>query len=216
MFTHFFALLIGLLGISSCTSGPPKELSHDIQVTEVLVGAKQQEEYSSEPPVLDGTWKSPLPERAGNGRYSIRELRFFGPNWEMKYTLADSKSMSKPLFTYKATGTYQLQNSSRRIPGAYLIIYRFQKKNLEILVQDKKIRKEFGFDSCQGISSGENDISTHGCGLFPRISECQVDYDLIRQKENKLEIGDRYAEFTSCTEDKRPVAMGFTLEKEKE
>jgi len=80
----------------------------------------------------------------------------------------------------------------------------------------KKIRKEFGFDSCQGISSGENDISTHGCGLFPRISECQVDYDLIRQKENKLEIGDRYAEFTSCAEDKRPVAMGFTLEKQKE
>lgn len=216
--SHFNARLIALLlflpYFGACISSVKKEVSDDLQVTEVKIGG-QSIEYSSEPPQLIGNWKSANPDKAGNGRYSVRELKFTENGWEMKYSLSSNKSMSQTLFTYKASGTYQLQNPSKRIPGGYLIAYRFQKKSLEIQTKDKKTLKEFGFDECQNIGVGESDISSYGCGLFTRISECQVDYDLIRQHESQIELGDRYAEFTSCSEDKRPVALGFTLEKQK-
>lgn len=209
-----FVLTTSFLLLSACTAPIKQEISTELQVTEVQVGPKA-EEYSNEPPILDGTWKSPVPERAGNGRYSIRELKFNGTDWELKYTLADDKKMSKVLFIHKAKGIYFLQNASKRIPGTYLIGYRPKSKSLMIHIKDKKILKEFGFDECQMIGNSEFDISTNGCGLFAKIADCQTDFDLIRQHKNTIEIGDRYAEFNSCTEDKRPVALGFTLEKQK-
>ena len=208
-----FVFSMSFLLLSACTAPLKQELNAELQVTEVQVGPKA-EEYSPEPPILDGTWKSPSPERAGNGRYSVREFKFNGSSWELKYTLADDKKMSKVLFIHKAKGSFFLQNLSKRIPGTYLIGYRPQNKSLIISIKDKKILKEFGFDECQMIANSEFDISTNGCGLFAKIVDCQTDFDLIRQHKNTIEIGDRYAEFNSCTEDKRPVALGFTLEKQ--
>lgn len=206
-------LLLGaLVGIIGCANDPLPLPVQEVQIEEVKVGEKQIQ-YSSTPPILEGTWKTKVPDRAGNGRYSVREMSFKENTWDLKYTLADDNKMAKILFTYKAQGTFQLQNPSKRIPGVYLITYQFQKKTLQIATQDRKILKEFGFDSCKLTANQEANIDLTGCGIFPKISECKIDYDLVRQHQNKLEIGDRYAEFTNCSEDKRPVALGFTLEK---
>lgn len=217
-FPSFLSLSIvafcSLFLMSACETEPVREFDETLKVVDVKAGHAQQNiVYSDRPPVLDGKWKSIAPERAGNGRYAIREYSFQNKSWQMKYTLAEDKKMTKVLFEYAASGIFQIQNPSKRIPGAHLVYYRFQKKSLRVQTRDKKILKEYGFDSCPNLSSEETDIGTHGCGLFPRLSECLIDYDLVRQHQDRLELGDKFAEFSSCTEDKRPVALGFVLEK---
>ncbi len=167
------------------------------------------------PPTLAGLWKSEKPEPSGNGRYAVREFRFEGNRWELHYTLAADKKMSRILFEHRASGTFTLQKPSQRIAGAYLIVFQNLKKSLRIGHLEKVTEKELGFDVC-GIPNGqETDVSGRGCGVIMRVGECPEDFDLVRQESRSsgqyLYLGNRFDEFSSCTEDKRPVALGPIL-----
>ena len=167
------------------------------------------------PPNLLGSWRSEQPEPAGNGRYSVRELVFMGNRWTSTYTLASDREMKKILFVLKAKGLVNLQNPSKRLEATYLVAFRNLEKYLTLWPMDKVTQKELGFETCALNPGTEENISSRGCGIATRVTECPVDYDLIRQeqKDSKmyLSLGNRYAEMNSCSEDKRPVALGLPL-----
>jgi len=186
----------------------------DIKPTEVKA-AYQSDIKTIQPLQLSGVWKSEKPEPAGNGRYAVRELTFTGSRWDLTYTLASDKKMQNILFTHKASGALTVQSPSKRIPGAYLIVYGFNHKTLNIMTGDKVTLKELGFEGCSISLHQEVDITSKGCGIITRLGECPNDYDLLRQETRKdgefLSLGNKFAEFSACSEDKRPVALGVSL-----
>ncbi len=208
------------LALMACSSEHKPEsteaiaMPDDIPFTEVKSTNQSDSEVVS-PPRLAGVWRSEQPEPAGNGRYSVRELTFTGSRWDLVYTLAADKQMKNVLFTHKASGTMTIQNPSQRISGAYLVVYGFNQKTLNIMTTDKTTLKELGFDSCAISSRKEVDVSSKGCGIIPRVSECPKDYDLLLQETRKsgqyISIGNKFAEFSACSEDRRPVALGVSL-----
>lgn len=164
---------------------------------------------------LTGGWRSEKVEPSGNGRYAIREYVFMGNRWTSTYTLYADKNQRRTLFTLKAKGMFTVQNPSARIPGAYLIAFRNLEKYLRLENMEKPVQKELGFEYCNMKPGLEEDISSKGCGIAMRVTECPNDYDLIRQElkdgRQTLTLGNRFAEMSSCAEDKRPVALGLPL-----
>ncbi len=217
-----FVLIISTL--AGCSSGKKSEDSsrplvpEDLPLTEVKPIFHDNSKVV-EPPELSGLWRSERPEPAGNGRYAVRELKFIGARWSLTYTLAADKAMKNVLFTHKASGEVTNQSPSKRIPGAYLMTYRFNHKTLNIMATDKTTLKELGFDSCPISIRQDVDVTSQGCGIIARLSECPNDYELLRQETRKegsfISIGNKFAEFSSCSEDKRPVALGVSLIKVK-
>jgi len=209
----FSALISGCATNSSDEASKPM-VPQEVALTEVR-GAYQIDMTVIEPPQLDGTWRSEAPEPAGNGRYAVREFNIVGSRWEMTYSLASDRAMKNVLFTHKANGTLTLQSPSKRIPGAYLVVYGFNHKTLNVMTSDRTTLKELGFEGCSINPKQEVDISSRGCGIITRLNECPNDYDLLRQESRKsgmfLSIGNKFSEFSACSEDKRPVALGISL-----
>lgn len=195
---------------ASNTKTPEIQIPAEIPTTEITPKVELTDKPFS-PPKLLGKWKSESPERAGNGRYSTREYLFTENRWESTYTLASDKDMKNVLFIHRSGGSYFLQNPSKRIPGTYLISFKFNFKKLISLISDKNTLKDFGFENCGLIAHQETDIGTKGCGIIPRISECSTDFDLVKEESPLLLLGDRPAEMTNCSEDKRPYALGYRL-----
>ena len=200
--------------------------ANNLQPTEAVIGppssasglpAKAPEGQFVTPPNLTGAWISENPEPGGNGRYWRREYVFMGNRWTATYTMAADKAMHKTLFVLKANGMFNLQNPSHRIEGAYLVAFRNIEKYLKLEKMEKQTQKELGFESCNLRPGVEENISSSGCGIAMRVTECPTDYDLIRQEtmngKTLLVLGNRFAEMSSCAEDKRPVALGLPLVK---
>lgn len=214
-----------MLTLAACSSGEKATNgdsasinTEDVPFTEVK-SAYQNDIQVITPLQLSGVWRSEKPEPSGNGRYAVRELSFNGSRWEMTYTMAADKNMKEVLFTHKASGTLRIQSPSKRISGAYLISYGFNHKTLNIMTNDKITLKELGFETCSIPPKQDVDVTSRGCGIIPRVGECPNDYDLLRQENRKggefISLGNKFAEFSACSEDKRPVALGFSLIKVK-
>ena len=198
--------------------------ANNLQPTEAVIGSNANASVSTPvsitsnyvaPPNLTGTWISENPEPAGNGRYWHREYVFTGNRWNATFTMTSDTGLKKTLFVLRANGMFNLQNPSKRIEGAYLIAFHNLEKFLKLEKMDKIMQKELGFETCNLQAGLEENISSSGCGIAMKVSECPYDYDLIRQEKGtsalKLVLGNRFTEMSSCSEDKRPVALGLPL-----
>ena len=208
-------LAAGCATDDSVVQAPPSLVPNlELQVTEVKGPGSEQVTFVV-PPRLQGEWISEQPEPAGNGRYAFRRLKFDGSHWELTYTLSLGRSQAKLLFQHRAKGLYNLQKASSKMDGAFLVAFRNLQKSISLEQMDRTTQKELGFDSCGLTANHETDITSRGCGIVMKVAECPTDFDLIRQEtykgKTRLYLGNRYAEFASCSEDKRPVALGPPL-----
>lgn len=157
-----------------------------------------------------GNWKSETIEDNGNGTYGKREFSFTDQQWTVKFTLYLDKAATKPVFTFRGIGKYELNKNSSTVPDATNAVFHFANKYLTLKTSNPEIIKKFGLNGLQ--MNIEKDISINGFSFFESNSACGQEYDLVSLKKGKLYLGARPQQGKSlCSEDNRPVTLGFPL-----
>ncbi|AEG17482.1 hypothetical protein [Methanobacterium paludis] len=144
---------------------------------------------------LNGKWQSqksePIENQNGTVLYIRREASFSDDNWEIMIRTFLDENCKHSLFNVRATGTYNLDNESKDVPGATCVDFhntaRYVTANNEPIVEM--------LNHATILSRGwelevEQDVSENGCLLVPSVADCPVEYDIIKKDENGLYFGD--------------------------
>jgi hypothetical protein len=177
---------------------------------------KSAAETPAAPPAIDisGNWKSDAVEDLGDGYFGTRDLRLTQTDWEVIFTRYLDKEATKPVYTYRATGTYTIGAASAAVDGAYDVVFIVSGKYLTLNTDDAQIIKSAGLEFCNFLKKDtEVDISTLGCSSFMTVSGCPQEYDLAKIEGIDLLLGKRLYSDYLCSEDRRPTEMGPSLVK---
>lgn len=170
--------------------------------------------WSQQPAVdIQGHWQSEQPEASGTGTFGWREFNISEKEWEVIFTMYLDKEKTLPVFTFRAVGTYEIQDKSAAVEGASNAIFHFTKKFVTLQTDNAEAIKNFGFDAC-GLTKGvEKEISEAGCSFLTSVKACGQEYDLTKIADGKFFLGARPADGNMCTEDRRPTALNLPLVK---
>ncbi len=192
-------LLVAALSVIGCKGEPAAE-------TPAVSG----------PPAIDisGNWKSGAVEDLGDGYFGTRDLSLTQTDWEVVFTRYLDKEATKPVYTYRATGTYTIGAASAAVDGAYDVVFTVSGKYLTLNTDDAQIIKSAGLEFCNFLKKDtEVEISTLGCSSFMTVSGCPQEYDLAKLEGVDLLLGKRLYSDYLCSEDRRPAEMGPPLVK---
>jgi hypothetical protein len=161
---------------------------------------------------LAGNWESVASEDLGNGTFGFRSFSFDGNNWEIRFTMYFDKEMTKPVFTFRGEGTFEIRGISKNL-AANTADFSFLKKFITLKTADEGVIKSFGFADCKLVPHEEADISQSGCSFLPSVANYGKEYDLISLTNHQLFLGARPADGNMGSEDKRPIALGAPLKR---
>jgi hypothetical protein len=164
------------------------------------------------PKELDGNWTSVKAENLGNA-YGYREFNFKKDSWELKFTMFGDEAMKMPLFTFRATGKYEVGKKESAVKGTMPAVFYFDKKFVTLRSDNPDVVKNMGFSACDLKLNEEKEITANGCSFLVSKQVCGQEFDLISIKVGQLFLGSRPADGSMCTEDKRPTALGEPLKK---
>ena len=144
---------------------------------------------------LNGKWQSqksePIENQNGTVLYIRREASFSDDNWEIMIRTFLDENCKHSLFNVRATGTYNLGNESKDVPGATCV--DFHNTARYVTASNESIVEMLNHATI--LSRGwelevEQDVSENGCLLVPSVADCPVEYDIIKKDENGLYFGD--------------------------
>lgn len=161
---------------------------------------------------INGQWISAHPEKTASGNFGIREFGFYKDNWELKFTLYKNNRLTEPLFTFRTAGKFKLAETAGD-PTIYNALFQFDRKFLTIKTKDLSVLEAIGLDRCGLEFEKEKDITETGCGYLLSKKICGQEYDLVSLKAGTLFLGTRPVSGGMCTEDKRPLTLGYPLKK---
>jgi len=184
-----------------------------------MIGCKEEAPVEEpvapvESPAIDisGNWKSAAIEDLGDGYFGTRDLRLTQTDWEVVFTRYLDKEATKPVYTYRANGTYAVGAASTAVEGAYDVVFTVSAKFLTLGTDDAQVIKTAGLEFCNFLKKDvEVDISTLGCSSFMTVTGCPEEYDLVKLEGADLLLGNRLYSDTVCSEDRRPTEMGAPL-----
>lgn len=162
---------------------------------------------------VTGNWISAAPEKTVTGTYGIRQFNFHKDNWNIQYTVYLDSSLNLPLFTYKATGKFNIGKQSSTISHARLAVFTFEQKYLTLRTRDTAVIGRMGFNSCHLTYLVEKDITETGCTYLVSKLECTQEYDLVSRLSKTLYLGARPQSGGMCQESRRPEALGLPLKR---
>ena len=102
---------------------------------------------------------------------------------------------------------------SKSVKSALETDFAFSKKYLTALTDDQNTLQQLGFTSCNLKKGIETDITESGCSFFASIKNYPKEFDLISLQGDKLFLGMRPADGNMGTAEKRPIALGYPLQK---
>ena len=167
------------------------------------------------PPIdISGSWKSGAVEDLGNGYFGTRDLNLTATDWEVVFTQYLDKEMTKPVYVYRASGTYAIGAASAAVGGAYDIVFTVSNRYLTLKTDDAQVIKSAGLEFCNFLKKDtEVDISTLGCSSFMTVGGCPQEFDIVKLDGADLLLGKRLYSDTVCSEDRRPKETGAPLAK---
>jgi hypothetical protein len=166
------------------------------------------------PPPIDisGNWKSGAVEDLGDGYFGTRDIRLTQAGWEVAFTRYLDKEATKPVYIYRAAGTYAIGAAAAAVDGAYDVVFTVSSKFLTLKTGDAQVIKTAGLEFCNFLKKDtEVDISTLGCSSFMTVTGCPQEFDLVKLEGADLLLGKRLYSDTLCSEDRRPTEMGPPL-----
>jgi len=162
-------------------------------------------------PEISGNWKSVHPEKTAAGNFIIREFFFANSSWQVQATLYLDSAARLPVFTFRATGKYELSKGSAKIKNVSNALFRFDKKYMTLRTRDSSLLIRFGLNRCNLVYLKESDITDNGCSYYPSRNVCAQEFDLVSLSGRRLFLGARPANGGMCEISKRPVALGLPL-----
>jgi hypothetical protein len=177
-------------------------------------GTKTPEVPAVGPPPIDisGNWKSTAVEDLGNGYFGTREIHLTPTVWEVIFTQYLDKEMTKPVYVYRASGTYVIGAASAAVGGAYDIVFTVSNKYLTLKADDAQVIKSAGLEFCNFLKKDtEVDISGLGCSSFMTVGGCPQEFDIVKIEGADLLLGKRLYSDYLCSEDRRPEELGPPL-----
>ena len=166
------------------------------------------------PPPIDisGNWKSGAVEDLGNGYFGTRALRFTQTDWEVVFSTYLDNDATKPVYVYRAAGTYAIAAPSAAVDGAYDVVFTLSSKYLTLKTDDAQVIKAAGLEFCNFLTKDtEVDISALGCSSFMTVGGCPQEFDIVKLDGETLLLGNRLYSDTVCSEDRRPKETGAPL-----
>ena len=164
------------------------------------------------PPVISGKWKSETPENNGNGTFGIRKFIITKNKWEVIFTLYLDKEATKPVFTFRGSGSYSLQTPSEKVSGATNAVFAFSHKYLTLQTTQTELAKNFGLADLE--PGNEKEVTENGLSFIESKSVCAQEFDLVSIINGKLYLGARPAQGKNiCSEANRPTSLGLPLVK---
>ena len=161
---------------------------------------------------ITGTWASPSPEDIGNGLFVTREFTMSSSTWDLTFKMFADQQQTMPIFTLNVEGPYSL-NEHSSVQSAYEGVFGFSRRTLTLHTSDPDTIAAFGFQDCDLELNKPGDISLQTCSFFPSITQCPQEYDIVKVSGGRLQFGSRPADNNMCTPDKRPTALGYSLER---
>ena len=163
---------------------------------------------SKEAPRIKGIWKSLNPEKTPKGIYLTREFQFTLSRWEETIFFSQTADMKKVILIYRAEGPYELKNAATET--AWALNMRVSRRALNLQNSVPSALKEIGANGCPMTKKSETSIAA-GCGIFPAVSKCPIEYELVETKNNQLFLGNHEVADFPCAETKRPTSVGLPL-----
>jgi hypothetical protein len=156
---------------------------------------------------LSGTYTSIQGEDWGRGTFGFRTFSFADGRWALTFQLALDPDMKNQVFEFRTYGTYEVLEKAKGLE-AYEALFYENEKFLTLLTEDQELIKNFGLSSCELEPFVEQNISAAGCALWPSVSDCNEDHDLLAMDDSGLlYFGVRPADNNMCTADRRPTAL---------
>jgi hypothetical protein len=162
------------------------------------------------PAELSGKWSSEKVEYLGNA-FGHRVFTFKKTTWEIRFTMFSDEAMKAPLFTFRATGKYEISSQPGKAEGSKQAVFHFAKKYLTVKTDNQDALKNLGFADCKLTKDVEKEITDSGCSFLVSKAVCAQEFDLVAIKDGKLFLGSRPADGNMCTEEKRPTSLGEAL-----
>ena len=163
---------------------------------------------SKEAPRIKGIWKSLNPEKTSKGLYLTREFQFTLARWEETIFFSQTADMKKVILIYRAEGPYEFKNAVNE--SAWALNMKVSRRALNLQTPNPAALKAIGANGCPMNKKSETSIA-QGCGIFPAISKCPVEFEIVETKNNQLFLGDHEVADFVCAETKRPTSVGLPM-----
>lgn len=142
---------------------------------------------SAEAPRLQGVWKSEAPEKMNASVYWTQEIQFTLGRWERTVFFSNTFDFKKVILIYRSEGPYELKNGTNP-ESSWRLDLKVARRALHPQQKHPALTRSLGIDTCAAGSRSEVDIK-NGCGLFPAIEKCPVEYQAVESRDGKLRLG---------------------------
>jgi len=160
---------------------------------------------------LSGQWQSDRCEEAPQSEtetlYLRRTFSFSKNNWAIKVLTHSDPACKNQLLEIDIAGRYLLEGFWRGIPGATAA--RFTHDAIRMTPHTRQMVQVLSRAGCAdgNWSIGKaRDVSKTGCLFIPSVSQCPVEYDVIRPNRERLFFGLRSSEGL-CSPKNRPTQL---------
>jgi len=160
-----------------------------------------------------GEWESIAAEKRTNGTYGTRYFKLTNNTWEVKFVLYLDSALNAPVFQFRATGKYEVQEVSNAVDGAVDALFVFDHKFVTLLTPDKGLINNFGFTTCGLVKDVEKEITETGCSFLKSKADCGQEYDLLKLENQQLFFGARPTKGDMCAADRRPESLNYPLKR---
>jgi len=157
-------------------------------------------------PRLRGMWRSENPERVMSGVYATREFEFTLSRWQETIFFSPDADMKRIVLIYRAEGPFEMKSTGDE-KAPWNLDLKLSRRVLNLQRADPKLLKALEMKSCGLISKKEVPIESGGCGVFPTLQNCPVEYEIVQQKESRLFLSSHKATEFKCQAEARGAEL---------
>lgn len=171
---------------------------------------------SQEAPRLTGIWKSEAPRSLAPGVFYTQEIQFTLSRWERTLVFANNADMKKIFLISRSEGPFELKKGADE-KAPWLLNLKVSRRALNLMQKQSSGLKALGASGCPLVHKREVEIP-NGCGIFPGVEKCPVEYQIAETKDGKLRLGNPPEGAANtfngfCDEQKRPALLDLSLKR---